>query len=40
MSSNFDEEIKKLKLALKYGADTVMDLSTGIDNLQQLRSKK
>ncbi|WP_406019968.1 phosphomethylpyrimidine synthase [Succinivibrio sp.] len=38
MSSNFDEEIKKLKLALKYGADTVMDLSTGIDNLQQLRS--
>ncbi|MBI4387411.1 MAG: phosphomethylpyrimidine synthase ThiC, partial [Candidatus Omnitrophica bacterium] len=27
--SNTDEEVKKLDLAVKYGADTVMDLSTG-----------
>lgn len=31
ISSGFDEEIAKLKLALKHGADTVMDLSTGTD---------
>jgi len=28
-SSNLDEEVEKLNLAVKYGADTVMDLSTG-----------
>ena len=28
-SSNLDEEVAKLQLAVKYGADTVMDLSTG-----------
>src|SRR5260370_18337905 len=28
-SSNIDEELKKLHHALHYGADTVMDLSTG-----------
>ena len=38
LSSGFDEEIKKLRLSLKFGADTVMDLSTGIDDLGGLRS--
>jgi len=38
LSSNFEEEIKKLRLSLKFGADTVMDLSTGIDNLGGLRN--
>jgi phosphomethylpyrimidine synthase len=28
-SSNLDEELAKLHLAVQYGADTVMDLSTG-----------
>src|SRR2546429_6347695 len=28
-SSNIDEELKKLHHAVHYGADTVMDLSTG-----------
>jgi len=28
-SSHLDEEVDKLNLAVKYGADTVMDLSTG-----------
>lgn len=37
-SSNIDEEIKKLKLAVKYGADTVMDLSTGGGNLDEIRT--
>src|SRR5260370_2806662 len=31
-SSNIDEELKKLHHAVHYGADTVMDLSTGGDN--------
>src|ERR1700746_724337 len=30
-SSNIDEELKKLNNAVHYGADTVMDLSTGGD---------
>ena len=29
VTSSLDEEVEKLKLAVKYGADTVMDLSTG-----------
>lgn len=29
-SSNLEEELAKLRLAVKYGADTVMDLSTGV----------
>jgi len=37
-SSNIDEEVDKLKLAVKYGADTVMDLSTGGGNLDEIRS--
>src|SRR4030066_1583945 len=31
VTSEVDNELKKLNLALKYGADTVMDLSTGGD---------
>ncbi len=30
-TSNIDEELEKLRYAIKYGADTVMDLSTGGD---------
>jgi len=30
-TSNGDEEVEKLKYSIKYGADTVMDLSTGGD---------
>src|SRR5947208_12839511 len=30
-TSNIDEELAKLSYAVKYGADTVMDLSTGGD---------
>ncbi|MBC6419995.1 MAG: phosphomethylpyrimidine synthase ThiC, partial [Prochloron sp. SP5CPC1] len=37
-SSNIDEELAKLHLAVKYGADTVMDLSTGGVNLDQVRT--
>jgi phosphomethylpyrimidine synthase len=33
-----DREIKKLKVAVKYGADTVMDLSVG-GNLKEIRRK-
>ncbi|HEX6058446.1 MAG TPA: phosphomethylpyrimidine synthase ThiC [Gemmatimonadaceae bacterium] len=31
VTSSLDEEVAKLELAVKYGADTVMDLSTGKD---------
>src|SRR5215472_19293484 len=31
VSSNIDEELRKLHTAVHYGADTVMDLSTGGD---------
>jgi phosphomethylpyrimidine synthase len=37
-SSNLGEEVAKLELAVKYGADTVMDLSTGGGNLDELRT--
>ena len=37
-SSDLDEEVAKLKLAVKYGADTVMDLSTGGGNLDEIRT--
>src|ERR1700686_3416902 len=30
-TSNIDEEVEKLRYAVKYGADTLMDLSTGGD---------
>src|SRR5271170_978171 len=31
ITSNIDEELRKLHMAVQYGADTVMDLSTGGD---------
>jgi len=31
VTSSIDEEVQKLRVAVKYGADTVMDLSTGND---------
>ncbi|MDX2272143.1 MAG: phosphomethylpyrimidine synthase [Cyanobacteriota bacterium] len=37
-SSDLEEEVAKLKLAIKYGADTVMDLSTGGGNLDEIRT--
>lgn len=37
-SSDLDQEVAKLQLAVKYGADTVMDLSTGGGDLDQIRS--
>ncbi len=37
-SSGLEEEVDKLKLSVKYGADTVMDLSTGGGNLDEIRS--
>ena len=36
-ASDVEEELKKLQLAVKYGADTVMDLSTGGVNLDEVR---
>ena len=37
VSSSLDEEVDKLRLAVRYGADTVMDLSTGkqIDEIRE-----
>ncbi len=37
-SSGLAEEVEKLRLAVKYGADTIMDLSTGGGNLDQIRT--
>lgn len=37
-SSDLAEEVAKLELAVKYGADTVMDLSTGGGNLDKIRT--
>ena len=37
-ASDAEEEVKKLNLAVKYGADTVMDLSTGGVNLDEVRT--
>ena len=37
-SSDIEQELDKLRLAVKYGADTVMDLSTGGGNLDKIRS--
>ena len=36
LASDVDEEVRKLKTSIKYGADTVMDLSTGGD-LDEIR---
>jgi phosphomethylpyrimidine synthase len=37
-SSDINQELEKLHLAVKYGADTVMDLSTGGGDLDKIRS--
>lgn len=37
-SSDINQELDKLRLAVKYGADTVMDLSTGGGNLDEIRA--
>jgi phosphomethylpyrimidine synthase len=37
-ASDISEELEKLELAIKYGADTVMDLSTGGVNLDEVRT--
>lgn len=37
-SSDISEELEKLNLAVKYGADTVMDLSTGGGDLDKIRT--
>ncbi len=37
-ASDVNEELKKLDLAVKYGADTLMDLSTGGVNLDEVRT--
>ncbi|MBI2995476.1 MAG: phosphomethylpyrimidine synthase ThiC [Candidatus Melainabacteria bacterium] len=36
VTSNIEEELKKLEMSIKYGADTAMDLSTG-GNLDEIR---
>jgi phosphomethylpyrimidine synthase len=38
LASDIDEEVRKLKACEKYGADTVMDLSTG-KNLDEIRKE-
>ncbi|MBE9080176.1 phosphomethylpyrimidine synthase [Romeria aff. gracilis LEGE 07310] len=37
-ASEIEAELDKLRLAMKYGADTVMDLSTGGGDLDEIRS--
>ncbi|MFH1126747.1 MAG: phosphomethylpyrimidine synthase ThiC [archaeon] len=39
---NFGEELKKMQIAIRYGADAIMDLSTGsnINRLRQMMIKK
>jgi len=37
VTSNISEELKKLEMCIKYGADTAMDLSTG-GNLNEIRT--
>ncbi|PSB61004.1 thiamine biosynthesis protein ThiC, partial [filamentous cyanobacterium CCP1] len=37
-SSDIEQELDKLRLAVKYGADTVMDLSTGGGDLDRIRT--
>ena len=37
ISSGLEEEVQKVKTSIKYGADTIMDLSTG-GNLDEIRS--
>ncbi|MEO1942165.1 MAG: phosphomethylpyrimidine synthase ThiC, partial [Campylobacterales bacterium] len=37
LASDVEEEVRKLKIALKYGADTIMDLSAGAKNIDEIR---
>jgi len=37
LASDIEEEVKKLKTSIKYGADTVMDLSAGAKNMDEIR---
>jgi phosphomethylpyrimidine synthase len=37
LASDIEEEVKKLQTAVKYGADTVMDLSAGAKNMDEIR---
>ncbi len=37
LASSIDEEVEKVKVSIKYGADTIMDLSTGGD-LDEIRT--
>ena len=37
LASDIEEEVKKLKASIKYGADTVMDLSAGAKNMDEIR---
>jgi len=37
LASDIAEEVKKLQTAVKYGADTVMDLSAGAKNMDEIR---
>jgi len=36
-TSGYDEEVEKVERAVRWGADTVMDLSTGRDDLDEIR---
>ena len=37
IASDIEEEVKKLKTSIKYGADTVMDLTAGAKNMDEIR---
>ena len=37
LAGDLSRELEKIELAVRYGADTVMDLSTGSDDLDALR---
>jgi len=37
LASDIEEEVKKLQTSVKYGADTVMDLSAGAKNMDEIR---
>ncbi len=37
LASDIEEEVRKLQTAVKYGADTVMDLSAGARNMDEIR---
>ena len=37
LASDIEEEVKKLKTSVEYGADTVMDLTAGAKNMDEIR---